>query len=101
MAANTILLTNHENKPFESDPYVVLSDGSTFDAVNHDVIVAWLTDEGKVQLEDSLDFQNVEYKNTLYVPLSDLIAAYNELKGYNLKSGDIPGGVYDGVPMGG
>ena len=88
MAANTILLTNHNNKPYVSEPHIVLSDGSTFEAVDYDVVVAWLTAEGETQLNESLDFQSVDESNNVYISLSDLIEAYNELHGYNLKTGD-------------
>jgi len=101
MAANTVLLTNHKGEEYSSNPHVVLSDGSTFDVVNHDCVVAWITETGKAELEESYDFQNVEPEDTMYIPISDLIAAYNEVHGYNLKSGDFPGGLPDGVPMGG
>tara|TARA_Y100000310_G_C20415979_1_gene684328 strand:- start:199 stop:504 length:306 start_codon:yes stop_codon:yes gene_type:complete len=85
MAANTVLLTNHKGEEFSSNPHVVLSDGSTFDVVNHDCVVAWITETGKAELEESYDFQNVEPGDTMYIPISDLIAAYNEVHGYNLK----------------
>jgi len=88
MAANTVLLTNHKGEEYSSNPYVVLSDGSTFDVVNHDCIVAWITAPGKTELEESYDFQNVEPEDKMYIPISDLIAAYNEVHGYNLKPGD-------------
>jgi len=88
MAANTILLTNLSGEAYVSEPYIVLSDGSTFDGVDHDVVVAWLTAEGETQLNESLDFQSVDESNNVYISLSDLIEAYNELHGYNLKTGD-------------
>ena len=101
MAANTVLLTNHNGEEYSSNPHVVLSDGSTFDVVNHDCVVAWITQKGQEQLEESFDFQSVEWEDTMYIPISDLIEAYNEVHGYNLKPGDPTGGLPDGVPMGG
>ena len=85
MAANTVLLTNHKGEEYSSNPHVVLSDGSTFDVVNHDCIVAYLTKTGLDRLEESYDFQSVEPEDVMYFTISELIEALNEVRGYNLK----------------
>jgi hypothetical protein len=68
------------NEKFPRGPYIVLSDGSTFDLarISH---VVMLTAEGQAQLEESNDMQGVSLNNMDVVPLSRLLDVYNEYCG--------------------
>lgn len=59
--------------------FVTLSDFSTYD---RDAFFVSLNDAGLAQLEDSNDLKFVDVENyTVCIPISDLIAAYNQLHG--------------------
>jgi len=68
---------------YKNGPYVVLSDGSTYDGAEG-CIVAWLTDEGEEQLEECYEFKGVEFDDVAHVTLADLLDAYNKVHGTNL-----------------
>jgi len=64
--------------------YVTLSDFSTYDSIAY--LVA-LNDAGIEELEEVSDMQNVDEKNfEAIIPLSDLIAAYNQVHGTSYTS---------------
>ena len=59
--------------------YLVLSDYSTYDA---DGFVAVLTERGKEELSEALDFQGVSEDEIVEViPVSHLLDAWNQLNG--------------------
>lgn len=74
-----------ENHPSTgTGPYVVLSDGSTFDSTDG-VVVSFLTDKGQKQLHDNLDYKSVENDEVDFeITMDDLLDAYNEVHGTNL-----------------
>lgn len=68
------------NEKFPHGPYIVLSDGSTFDLARNSHVVM-LTTEGEARLEDAQDMQFVVQDNMHVVPLSRLLDVYNEYCG--------------------
>ena len=71
---------NQHDPSFNSPPYVVLGDGSTYDLAD-DASIAILTQEGQDHLTDAMDFEAVHDDDAVYINLSDLIAAYNQVHG--------------------
>jgi len=69
--------------PYMNGPYLVLSDGSTYDGAEG-CVVAFITDEGEKQLEESYEFKSVESNDMELIPLSDLMDAYNQVHGTDL-----------------
>ena len=68
---------------YKNGPYVVLSDGSTYDGVIG-CMVAYITDEGEKQLEECYEFKGVEHDDIAHVTLTDLLDAYNKVHGTDL-----------------
>lgn len=69
--------------PYVNGPYVVLSDGSTYDDAEGCAIV-FVTNEGEEKLEESMEFKSVEFEDMEIITLSDLMDAYNKVHGTNL-----------------
>jgi hypothetical protein len=74
---------NSTESPYTNGPYVVLSDGSTYDGAE-DCAIAFVTDEGQKQLEECYEFKAVEDDDMELIMLSDLIDAYNKVHGTNI-----------------
>lgn len=68
---------------FAYGPYIVLSDGSTFERA-HDADIALITQDGEDHLNDALGFDAVHDDDVVYISMSDLTAAYNQIHGTNL-----------------
>jgi hypothetical protein len=64
-------------------PYIVLGDNSTYDLAD-DAVIAILTQAGQDHLSDAMDFDAVHDDDAIYIKLSDLIAAYNQVHGTTL-----------------
>jgi hypothetical protein len=73
-----------EQSPYTNGPYLVLSDGSTFDAA-HGCVITYVTDAGQEQLEESCDFKFVEEDEIETVTLNDLMSAYEKLHNVKLR----------------
>ena len=69
--------------PFKNGPFVVLSDGSTYDGAEG-CILAFVTDNGLNALEECYEFKSVEFDDVVHVTMEDLIEAYNQVHGTNL-----------------
>ena len=69
--------------PYTNGPYMVLSDGSTFDGAEGCCVV-YVTDEGEKQLQECSDFKGVEFNDMEFITVDDLIAAYNKVHGTDL-----------------
>ena len=69
--------------PYKNGPFVVLSDGSTYDGLNG-CVVAYVTDDGLQQLEECYEFKSVEHDDMELITLEDLVEAYNQVHGTNL-----------------
>lgn len=63
-------------------PYVVLGDDSTYDLAD-DASIAILTQDGYDHLSEAMDFDAVHDDDAVYINLSDLIEAYNQVHGTN------------------
>jgi|TARA_Y100000034_G_scaffold120493_1_gene163469 hypothetical protein len=76
---------NAENteSPYVNGPYVVLSDGSTYDGAEGCVIV-YITDDGEKKLEECYEFKGVEFDDMEVITLSDLMDAYEKVHGVKL-----------------
>lgn len=72
-----------EASPYTNGPYVVLSDGSTYDGADG-CVIAYITDEGEKQLEECYEFKSVELGDMELITLSDLMDAYNKVHGTNI-----------------
>jgi hypothetical protein len=72
-----------EQSPYVNGPYVVLSDGDTYDGVEG-VTLRYVTDEGLKQLEEAYSYNAVGVYEEETVLLSDLIDAYNKVHGTDL-----------------
>lgn len=68
---------------FAYGPYIVLSDGSTFERAD-DAGIALITQDGEDHLNDALDFDAVHDDDVVYISMSELLAAYNQVHGTNL-----------------
>ena len=68
---------------FAYGPYIVFSDGSTFERAD-DADIALITQDGEDHLNDALDFDAVHDDDVVYISMSELIAAYNQIHGTNL-----------------
>ena len=68
---------------FAYGPYIVLSDGSTFERAD-DAAIALITQDGEDHLNDALDFDAVHDDDVVYISMSELLAAYNQVHGTNL-----------------
>ena len=68
---------------FTHGPYMVLSDGSTYDGTEG-CVIAYITDEGEKQLEECYEFKGVEFEDMQLITLSDLMDAYNKVHGTNI-----------------
>ena len=68
---------------FDNGPYMVLSDGSTYDGAEG-CIVVYVTDEGQKQLEECYEFKGVELDDMEFIELSTLLETYNKVHGTNL-----------------
>ena len=71
------------SSPFRTGPYVVFSDGSTYDGADG-CVIAYITDEGEKQLEECYEFKAVEHDDMELITLSDLMDAYNKVHGTNI-----------------
>jgi hypothetical protein len=74
---------SHEASPYTNGPYVVLSDGSTFDGADGCAVV-YVTDSAEEELRACSDFKAVEDDEMEVVTLSDLLEAYNQVHGTDL-----------------
>ena len=74
---------NSTESPYTNGPYMVLSDGSTFDGADGCAVV-YVTDEGNEELEACSDFKAVEDNQMEVIMLSDLMDAYNQVHGTNI-----------------
>jgi len=74
---------SHEASPYTNGPYVVLSDGSTFDGADGCAIV-FVTDVAEEELRACSDFKAVEDDEMEVVTLSELMEAYNQVHGTDL-----------------
>ena len=72
-----------EESPYTNGPYLVLSDGSTYDGAEGCIIV-YITDVGENQLEECYDFKGVELEDMEIITLGELMAAYNKVHGTDL-----------------
>ncbi len=71
------------DSPYTNGPYVVLSDGSTYDGAE-DCAIAFVTDEGQQQLEECYEFKAVEDGDVEFITLADLMEAYNKVHGTDI-----------------
>jgi len=69
--------------PYTNGPYIVLSDGSTYDGADG-CVIAYITDEGEKQLKECYEFKGVELNDMEIITLSDLMDAYNKVHGTDL-----------------
>ena len=69
--------------PYTNGPYMVLSDGSTFDGAEGCCVV-YVTDEGEKQLLECSDFKAVEIEDMEFVTLADLMDAYEKVHNVTL-----------------
>jgi hypothetical protein len=69
--------------PYTNGPYVVLSDGSTFDGADGCAVV-FVTDDGNEELEACSDFKAVENHQMEVIMLGDLMDAYNKVHGTDI-----------------
>jgi hypothetical protein len=73
----------YKEDPYKNGPYVVLSDGSTYDGLEG-CIVAWLTDEGEEKLEECNDISDANHPDlSAHITVGDLLDAYNKVHGTN------------------
>ena len=72
-----------QESPYTNGPYMVLSDGSTFDGAEGCCVV-YVTDEGEKQLRECSDFKGVEFDDMEFITLSDPMDAYNKVHGTDL-----------------
>ena len=72
-----------DENPYRNGPYVVLSDGSTFDGAEGCAVV-FVTDEGNEELLACSDFQAVEEDQMEMITLTDLMDAYNKVHGTDI-----------------
>ena len=72
-----------QESPYANGPYMVLSDGSTFDGADS-CYVAYVTDAAERELEACSDFKAVEDDEVEIILLSDLLEAYNKVHGTDL-----------------
>ncbi len=72
-----------QESPYVEGPYMVLSDGSTFDGVDGCAVV-YVTKEGNEELEACSDFKAVEDDQMEVIMLSDLMDAYEKIHGVTL-----------------
>ena len=72
-----------QESPYVNGPYVVLSDGSTYDGAE-DCAIAFVTDEGQAQLLECYEFKAVEDGDVEFIMLSDLMDAYEKVHGIKL-----------------
>jgi hypothetical protein len=77
------MLPVNEESPYTNGPYLVLSDGSTYDGTE-DCYIAFITDEGEKALEECYEFKAVEDDQVEIILLSDLMDAYNKVHGTNI-----------------
>ena len=80
--ANNVELSNPTTL-YTRGPYIVFDDGSTY-AWAEDTTIAILTQDGEDHLNDAMDFDAVHDDDAIYIKLSDLIAAYNQVHGTTL-----------------
>ncbi len=71
------------HSPYTNGPYVVLSDGSTYDGAEG-CVIAYITDDGAKALDECYEFKGVEFGDMELITLSDLMDAYNQVHGTNL-----------------
>jgi hypothetical protein len=64
-------------------PYIVFSDGSTYERAD-DTTIALITQDGEDHLNDAMDFDAVHDDDVVYISMSELLAAYNQVHGTNL-----------------
>ena len=69
--------------PYKNGPYMVLSDGSTFDGAEGCCVV-YVTDEGEQQLLECSDFKAVEIEDMEFIRLTDLMDAWEKVHGIKL-----------------
>jgi len=72
-----------EENSYPHGPYMVLSDGSTFDGAEECAVV-FVTNEGYDELIACSDFKAVEDDQMEIIKLSDLMDAYNQVHGTNI-----------------
>ena len=72
-----------DQSPYVNGPYVVLSDGDTYDSAEG-VTIRYVTDDGLKQLEEAYSYNAVGAYEEETVLLSDLIDAYNKVHGTDL-----------------
>ena len=68
---------------FAYGPYIVLSDGSTYERAD-DAAIALITQDGEDHLNDAMDFDAVFADDVFFISLGDLIEAYNQVHGTDL-----------------
>jgi hypothetical protein len=73
-----------DSNPYTNGPYLVLSDGSTYDGAEGCCVV-YVTDVGQKQLEECYEFKGVEIEDMEFVTVMDLMDAYEKLHGVKLK----------------
>jgi len=72
-----------DENPYCHGPYVVLSDGSTFDGAEECAVV-FVTNDGHDELIACSDFKAVEDDQMEVITLSDLMDAYNKVHGTDI-----------------
>ena len=72
-----------DESPYNNGPYLVLSDGSTFDGAEGCCVV-YVTDEGEQQLLECSDFKAVEIEDMEFIRLTDLMDAWEKVHGIKL-----------------
>ena len=73
-----------DGNPYTFGPYVVLSDGDSFDA-DAGCSIVYVTEAGQVRLEGADDgFRHVDHSEKEVIPMRDLIDAYNKVHGTDL-----------------
>ena len=74
---------SESESPYVNGPFVVLSDGSTYDGADG-CAVAYVTNNGLNSLEECYEFKGVEYDDMELIMMSDLLDAYNKVHGTDL-----------------
>ena len=70
----------NQEQDYRNGPYVVLSDGSTYDSAEG-CILAFVTDKGQKALEECYEFKSVEFDDVGHLEIGDLLDAYNQVHG--------------------
>ena len=76
-------MSDNKNHFYTHGPYVVFSDGSTYERAE-DAAIALITQDGEDHLNDAMDFEAVFDDDVHFISLGDLIEAYNQVHGTNL-----------------